>query len=158
MCSYQQEMDGMATSQVILPGQIVPNLWGVSQTMMEGLTLLGPPNCPASWPASLVEWVSAEPIKKATPAGPTTLVKCDTSVSKGKLHPGSSGKKSAPPKWITEYWDDKERKKEDEESCWREEEKRKKKPSGPVLSLEEHEESVTLLTSTAAPSHFRAPD
>ena len=26
MCSYQQEMDGMATSQVILPGQIVPNL------------------------------------------------------------------------------------------------------------------------------------
>ena len=55
MCSYQQEMDGMATSQVILPGQIVPNLWGVSRTMMEGLTLLGPPNCPASWPASLVE-------------------------------------------------------------------------------------------------------
>ena len=28
MCSYWQEMDGMATSQVILPGQIVPNLWG----------------------------------------------------------------------------------------------------------------------------------
>ena len=28
MCLYQQEMDGMATSQVILPGQIVPNLWG----------------------------------------------------------------------------------------------------------------------------------
>ena len=26
MCSYWQEMDGMATSQVILPGQIVPNL------------------------------------------------------------------------------------------------------------------------------------
>ena len=48
MCSYQQEMDGMATSQVILPGQIVPNLWGISWTMMEGLTLLGPPNCPAS--------------------------------------------------------------------------------------------------------------
>ena len=39
MCSYRQEMDGMATSQVILPGQIVPNLGGVSQTMMEGLTL-----------------------------------------------------------------------------------------------------------------------
>ena len=36
MCSYQQEMDGMATSQVILPSQIVPNLWGVSQTMIEG--------------------------------------------------------------------------------------------------------------------------
>ena len=99
MCSYQQEMDGMATSQVIVPGQIVPNLWGVSRTMMEGLTLLGPPNCPASWLASLVERVSAEPINKATPVGLTTLVKRDTSVSsKGKLHPGSSGKKSAPPK------------------------------------------------------------
>ena len=152
MCSYRQEMDGMATSQVILPSQIVPNLWGVNRAMMEGLTLLGPPNCPASWPASLVEWVSAESIKKATLAGLTIPVKRDTSVPKGKLHPGSSGKKSAPPKQITEYWDDDERKKEDEESCWREEERHKKKPSGPVLSLEEHEESVTLLTSKAAPS------
>ena len=153
MCSYQQEMDGMATSQVMLPGQIVPNLWGVSQTMMEGLTLLGPPNCPASWPASLVEWVSAEPVKKATLVGLTTPVKRDTSIpSKGKLHPRSSGKKSAPPKWITEYWEDDERKKEDEESCRQEEERHQKKPSGPMLSLDEHEESVTLLTSKAAPS------
>ena len=63
--------------------------------MMEGLTLLGSPNCPASWPASLVERVSAEPIKMATPAGLTTSVKCDISVPKGKLNPGSSGKKSA---------------------------------------------------------------
>ena len=120
--------------------------------MMEGLTLLGPPNCPSSWPASLVEQVSVEPINKATPVGLTTLVKHDTSVPKGKLHPGSSGKKSAPPKQITEYWEDDERKKEDEESRWWEEERRQKKPSGPVLSLDEHEESVTLLTSKAAPS------
>ena len=28
MCSYQQEMDGMATGQVVLLSQIVPNLWG----------------------------------------------------------------------------------------------------------------------------------
>ena len=150
MCSYQQEMDGMATSQVILPGQIVPSLWGVSRTMMEGLTLLGPPNCPASWPASLVTWVSAEPIRKATPAGLTTPVKRNTSIPKGKLNPGLSGKKSAPPKQIAEYWDDNERKKEDEESHWWEEE-RHKKPSGPMLSLDKHEESVLLLTSKAAP-------
>ena len=138
MCSYRQEMDDMATSQVILPGQIVPNLWGVSQTMMKGLTLLGPPNCPASWPASLVERVSAEPIKKATLAGLTTPVKCDTSVPKGKLNPSSSGKKWAPPKRIAEYWDDDERKKEDEESHQWEEERCKKKPSGPMLSLDKH--------------------
>ena len=151
MCSYQQEMDGMATSQVILLGQIVPNLWGVSQTMMEGLTLLGPPNCPASWPASLVERVSAEPINKATLAGLTTPVKHDTSVPKGKLHPGLSSKKLAPPKQITKYWEDDERKKEDEESHQREEERHQKKPTGPMLSLDEHEESVALLTSKATP-------
>ena len=83
----------MATSQVILPGQIVPNLWGVSRTMMEGLTLLGPPNCPASWPASLVEQVSAEPVNKATPVGLTTLVKRDTPYPKGNcilVHPARS--------------------------------------------------------------------
>ena len=71
---------------------------------------------------------------------------------KGKLHPDSSGKKPVPPKRITEYWNDDERKKEDEESCRREEEKHHKKPSGPVLSLDEYEDSVTLLTSKAAPS------
>ena len=153
MCSYRQEMDDMATSQVILPSQIMPNLWGVSQTMMEGLTMLSPPNCPASWPASLVERVSAEPVSKATPVGLTTPVKCDTSIpSKGKLHSGSSSKKSAPPKQITKYWEDDERKKEDEESCQREEERCQKKPSGPMLSLDEHEKPVTLLTSKAAPS------
>ena len=79
MCSYRQEMDRMATSQVVLPGQIVLNLWGVSQSMMEDLTLLGPQNCHASWPASLVERVSAEPANKATPVGLTTPVKHDTS-------------------------------------------------------------------------------
>ena len=146
-------MDGMATSQVILLGQIVPNLWAISQTMMEGLTLLGPPSCPASWPSSLVEQVMAEPAKKTTPAGLTTPVKHDTSVpGKGKLHPGLSGKKSVPPKQITDYWEDDERKKEDEESHQSEEERHHKKPTGPILSLDEHKESVTVLTSKAAPS------
>ena len=117
------------------------------------LTLLGPLNCPPSWPASLVEWVSAEPINKATLVGLTTPVKRNTSIpSKGKLHPGSSGKKSALPKRITNYWEDDERKKEDEEFRRWEEERCQKKPSGPVLSLDEHEELVTLLTSKAAPS------
>ena len=117
MCSYWQEIDGMVTSQVVLPVQIVPNKWGISQSMMEGLTLLGPPGCPASWPSCLVERITAEPTKKTTPPGFTTPVKCDTSVpGKGKSHSGLSGKKSVPPKWITDYWDDDERKKEDEES------------------------------------------
>ena len=95
MCSYRQEMDGMATSQVILPGQIVSNLWGVCRSMMEGLTLLGPLNCPASWPASLVEQVSAESTNKATPVVLTTSVKHNTPSGSGKgnylwVHPARS--------------------------------------------------------------------
>ena len=153
MCSYWQEMDGMATSQVVLPAQTVPNLWEISRNVMEGLTLLGPPGCPASWPSSLVKWITAEPIKKTAPPGFTTPVKRDTSVpGKGKSHPGSSGKNSAPPKQITEYWDDDEQKKEDEESHRWEEEKCQKKPTGPILSLDGHEESVIALTSKTAPS------
>ena len=58
-CSFWQEMDNMATNQVFLPSQIVPNLWGSRRGLLEGLSLLGPPSCSASWPASLVEWVTA---------------------------------------------------------------------------------------------------
>ena len=68
MCSYQQEMDGMVASQVVLPTQIIPNLWGISRSVM-----------------AFVEWITAEPVKKTAPPGFTTLVKCDSSVpSKGK--------------------------------------------------------------------------
>ena len=156
LCSYQQEMDGMATSQVILPGQIVPNLWGVSRCVMEGLTLLGPLSCPASWLASLVELVSAEPTKKTIPAVLTTPAKLDSSGShKGKSHLGSSGKKTGPPKQVTKYWGDPERDLEDAEAHKQEEEKhQKKKHSGPVLSLDEHEESIMVLTSKAIPSRI----
>ena len=143
----------MVTSQVILPVQIVPNLWGISRSMIEGLTLLGPPGCPTSWPSSLVEQITAEPVKKTAAPRFTTPVKLDTSVpSKGKSHSGLSGKKSVPPKWITDYWDDDERKKEDEEYCQWEEQRHPKKPTSPVLSLDEHEESVSVLTSKTAPS------
>ena len=152
MCSYQQEIEGIAASQVVLPAKIIPNLWGISQSVMEGLTLLGPPGCPASWPSSLVERITAEPVKKTASPRFTTLVKRDSSVpGKGKSQSGSSGKKSIPPKRITEYWDDEEQKKEDKESCHREEEK-KKKPAGPVLPLDKHEELVIALTSKTAPS------
>ena len=60
-CSFQQEMDNMATNQVFLPNQIIPNLWGSHRGLLEGLSLLGPPSSLASWPASLVERVTAVP-------------------------------------------------------------------------------------------------
>ena len=60
-CSFWQEMDNMATNQVLLPSQIVPNLWGSRRGLLEGLSLLGPPSCSASWPVSLVEWSQPYP-------------------------------------------------------------------------------------------------
>ena len=41
-CSFRQEMDNMATNEVFLPSQIVPNLWGSHRGLLEGLSLLGP--------------------------------------------------------------------------------------------------------------------
>ena len=141
----------MATSQVILPGQVIPNLWGVSQTLMEGLTVLGPLSCPASWPASLVKWITAEPISKTAPAGLTTPVKRDVSEpGEGKSHSGSSGKKPVPAK-ITDYWDEEERKREEEESALRREEKHRKKSTGPILSVAEHEEPISALVAKHTP-------
>ena len=55
MCSYQQEMDGMVASQVVLPTQIVPNLWGISRSVM-----------------AFVKRITAEPVKKTAPPGFTT--------------------------------------------------------------------------------------
>ena len=125
----------MVTNQVVLLGQIIPNLWGLSWGVMEGLSLLGPLTCPASWPASLVEWITTGPIKKAEPAAPTTPAKLDTSPgsSKGsKLPPGSSGKKLVPPKRVTDYWEDPQRKKENAEAHKREEDRHRKTPGGPI--------------------------
>ena len=154
MCTYQQEMDNMVLSQMILPAQVMPNIWGVRQGMIEGLSPLGPPTCPASWPASLVEWINGEPTKRAMPVPPTTLAKPD----KGKSFPGSSVKRSSQPKPISNYWKDPERKKDDEESQRWEEEKHHRKSSGaPILSLAEHKEPVSFLTSKTTLSRVSQP-
>ena len=150
-CSFRQEMDNMATSQVFLLSQIIPTLWGACRGLLEGLSLLGPPSCPASWPASLVEWVTAVPTPQVVLGLPKTLAKPSTPVSgAGKAHPESSGKKSqVSTKQITGYWKDPEREKEDaearkqEEKCW-------KKFSRPVRSLDDHEDLVATLTNRAA--------
>ena len=61
MCMYPQEMDNMVLSQTVIPAQVIPNMWKVRQGVIEGLSLLGPPTCPACWPASLVEQVDGHP-------------------------------------------------------------------------------------------------
>ena len=104
MCTYWQEMDNMVLSQTIMLAQVKPNMWGVWQGVIEGLLLLGPPTCPASWPASLVEWVDGHPTKRATPVPPVTPVKS----SSGKSSSGSAGKKSKS-RQIPDFWNDSER-------------------------------------------------
>ena len=74
-CSFWQEMDNLATNQVFLPIQIVPNLWGSRRGLLEGLSLLGPPSCSASWPASLVERVTAIPTCQNVPGSSKTPTK-----------------------------------------------------------------------------------
>ena len=158
-CSFWQEMDNMATSQVFLPSQIIPTLWGTCRGLLEGLSLLGPPSCSASWPASLVERVTAVPAPQAvlglpkTPAKPSTLVS-----GAGKATPEYSKKKSqVSAKQVAGlFWKDPERGKEDAEAR-KQEEKHRKKFTGPVLSLDDHEDSVTTCTDRAAPSRVSQP-
>ena len=125
----------MVLSQTVMLAQVIPNMWGVWQGIIEGLSLLGPPTCPASWLASLVEWVDGHPAKRATPVLPVTPVKSGS----GKSSSGSAGKKSKS-RQIPDFWDDLEREREDEESKKREEEKWHQKSHGsPILSLADHE-------------------
>ena len=93
-CSFQQEMDNMATNQVFLPSQIVPNLWGSHRGLLEGLSLLGPPSCSASWPASLVEWVTAIPAPQNVPGSSKTPTKSNHPPSRAVKATPDSGKKS----------------------------------------------------------------
>ena len=117
-CSFRQEMDNMATNQVFLLSQIIPNLWGSRRGLLEGLSLLGPPSCSASWPASLVEWVTAVPTPQNVPGSSKTPTKSNPSPSgavKGTLDSGKKSHHSA--KQVTGlFWGDPERGKEDAEA------------------------------------------
>ena len=145
-CSFRQEMDNMATNQVLLPCQIVPNLWGSHRGLLEGLSLLGPPSCSASWLASLVERVTAVPACQNVPGSSNTLTKSNLP------HPGAakttpdSGKKlhHSAKKAAGLFWKDNARGKEDAEAR-KLEEKCRKKSTGPMLSLGNHEESISNL-------------
>ena len=95
---------------------------------------------------------------KVESTAPTTPAKADTSGSgKDKLHPGSTGKKLALSKRVADYWEDLLRKKEDAEAQKQEEARCRKKPSGPVLSLDEHEHLIGVLTSRATLSRSSEP-
>ena len=125
---------------------------------MEGLFLLGPPSCLASWPASLVERVTPISAAQNVPGSSKTPTKSNTSSSgavKAALDSGKKPQQSA--KQVSRiFWNDPERGKEDAEAC-KKKEKCRKKTTGPVLSLNDHEDLVTDLMNWAAPSWVLQP-
>ena len=156
-CSFQHQMDEMAINLLFPGSQLVPNMWGARREVLEGLSLVAPPSCSASWPASLVERVTSVP----GTSGQSGLTRAPTKTSNpraSKLTPGS-GKKTQQniQQAAGLFWGDKRRREREEAEAQAQEEKCRKKPSRPILSLDEHKHSITELTNRAAPSRFGQP-
>ena len=152
-CSFRQEMDNMAMNQVFISNQIVPNLWGSHRGLLEGLSLLGPPSCSASWPASLVERVTAVPACQAVPGSSNTPTKPNNPPPGAVKKTPDSGRKHSTKQAAGLFWGDNVRWKEEAEAHQLEE-KHQKKSTGPVLSLGDHEESIASLLKRAPASRI----
>ena len=75
----------------------------------------------------------------------------------GKLALGS-GKKTQPIQQAAGmFWGDKKKREKEDADARAQEEKRRKRPSGPILSLDEHEHSIAELTNRATPSRSAQP-
>ena len=155
-CSFWHQMDEMAINLMFPGSQLVPNVWGARREVLEGLSLVVPPSCSASWPASLVERVIPVPGTSGQSGSAKTPTKpCNPGA--GKLTPGS-GKKTQPiQQAVRMFWGDKKKREKEEADARAQEEKRRKRPSGPILSLDEHEHSITKFTNWAAPSRSAQP-
>ena len=146
----------MAANQVFLPNHIIPNLWGSRRGLLEGLSLLGPPSCSASWPASLGERVRAVPACQDVSGSSKTLTKPNQPLSGVAKTTPDSGKKHSAKQATGLFWGSDARRKEDEEARQLEE-KRRKKSTGPVLSLGDHEDSIATLLKRAPASWISQP-
>ena len=155
-CSFWHQMDEMAINLLFPGSQLVPNVWGARREILEGLSLVAPQSCSASWPASLVERVTPVPGTSGQSGSAKTPTKpCNPGA--GKLTPGS-GKKTTPIQQAAGmFWGDKKKREKEEADTQAQEEKHRKKPSGPILSLDEHEHSITELTNRATPSRSAQP-
>ena len=155
-CSFQHQMDEMAINLLFPGSQLVPNVWGACREVLEGLSLVAPPSCSASWPASLVERVTPVPGTSGQSGSSKTPAK-PSNPGASKLSLGS-GKKTQPIQQAAGmFWGDKKKREKEEADARAQEEKRRKKPSGPILSLDEHAHSITELTNRAAPSRSAQP-
>ena len=75
----------------------------------------------------------------------------------GKLTLGSGKKTTQIQQAAGMFWSDKKIREKEDADARAQEEKRRKKPSRPILSLDEHEHSITELTNWAAPSWSTQP-
>ena len=92
ICSFRHQMDEM-TINLLFPGsQLVPNVWSAHWEVLEGLSLVAPPSCSASWPASLVEQVTPV-LGTSGQLGSAKTPNKPCNPGAGKLTPGS-GKKT----------------------------------------------------------------
>ena len=122
----------------------------------KGLSLLGPPSCSASWPASLVERVTAVPACQNVSSSSKTPTKPNQSLSGTAKTTPDSRKKHSAKQAARLFWGDDARRKEDAEARQLEE-KRRKKSTGPVLSLGDHEDSIANLLKQALASRISQP-
>ena len=155
-CSFRHQMDEMAINLLFPWSQLVPNVWSARREVLEGLSLVAPQSCSASWPASLVERVAPVPGTSGQLGSAKTPTKpCNPGA--GKLAPGS-GKKTQPIQQAAGmFWGDKKKREKEDADARAQEEKRRKKPSGPILSLDEHKHSITELINRAAPNWSAQP-
>ena len=155
-CSFRHQMDEMAINLLFPGSQLVPNMWSARREVLEGLSLVAPPSCSASWPASLVERVTPVPGTSGQLGSAKTPTKPGNPEA-GKLALGS-GKKTQPIEQAARmFWGDKKKREKEDADARAQEEKRRKKLSGPILSLDEHEHSITELTNRATPSRSTQP-
>ena len=155
-CSFRHQMDEMAINLLFPGSQLVPNVWSARREVLEGLSLVVPPSCLASWPASLSERVTPVPGTSGQSGSAKTPTKpCNPGA--GKLTPGSGKKTTQFQQAAGMFWSDKKKREKEDADARAQEEKRRKRPSGPILSLDEHERSVTELTNRATPSRSTQP-
>ena len=153
-CSFWHQMDEMAVNLLFPGSQLVPNVWGCPPGSLGGAISGGTSELLGQFSSFSGEWV-APVLGTSGQSGSAKTPTKPSNPGANKLTPGS-GKKTQPiiQQAAGMFWADKKKREKEEVDARAQEERRRKKPSGPILSLDEHEHSVSDLTNWAAPSWF----
>ena len=122
-CSFRHQMDEMAINPLFPGSQLFPNIWSARLEVLEGLSLVAPPSCSASWPASLVERVTPIPGTSGQSGSTKTPTK-PGNPGASKLAP-ESGKKTQPIQQAAGvFWNDKKKREKEDADARAQEERR----------------------------------